>query len=120
MSLEIAVLGPALLLLIFSVVQVALVGHARSIALAAAQEGATAASAYGAGLGAGQARASEFLARVAGDSLQATTVLVSSRGPVVRVAVTGRSLSVLPGLRGVTIQQVAEAPVERVTGPGAP
>lgn len=38
----------------------------------------------------------------------------------VRVTVTGRSLSVLPGLGGVTVRQSAHAPVERFTTPVRP
>ena len=46
MSLEIAILAPALLLLVFSIVQGGLWFHARNLAQAAAQEGAAAGAAY--------------------------------------------------------------------------
>ena len=45
-SLEIAILAPALLLLVFSIVQGGLWFHARNLAQAAAQEGAAAGAAY--------------------------------------------------------------------------
>ena len=52
-TLEIAILGPALLLLIFGVVQAALWFYARNLALAAVQEGADAARGYQASADAG-------------------------------------------------------------------
>lgn len=115
-SLEIAILAPALLLLVFAIVQGGLLFYARNLALAAAQEGATAGSAYHAPAGAGTARARAFLTEQAADSLTSTTVTsTGSTTTVVRIQVTGRSLSVLPGLPGLVVTQSAEAPVERFT-----
>ena len=54
---EIAILAPALLLLTFVVVQAGLWFYARSLALAAAQEGVTAGRAYDAPATAGPVRA---------------------------------------------------------------
>lgn len=105
-SLEIAILGPALLLLIFGVVQVALWFYARNLALAAAQEGVDAARGYRATSDAGVTRAQSFLQRAAGDSLQGATVSASGSTPTtVRIEVRGRSLSVLPGLPGLSVTQ---------------
>lgn len=115
-TLELAVLGPALLLLIFTVMQVGLWFYARSLALAAAQEGAAAAGAYHAGTDAGLTRAQTFLDRSAGDSLQDAAVSpAGSSATSVRIEVTGRALSVLPGIPGPPVSQVAQAPVERFT-----
>ncbi len=119
-TVEIAVLGPALLLLVFTVVQVALWAYARNLALAAAQEGASAATSYGGQLRDGTIRAQRFLARSAGDSLSQTAVTVSRVGPDrVRVEVRGRALSVLPGVAGLTVTQSAESTVERFVPDGA-
>ena len=115
-SLEIAILAPALLLLVFAIVQGGLWFYARNLALAAAQEGATAGSAYHAPHDAGTARARAFLTEQAADSLTSTTVTsTGSTNTLVRIQVTGRSLSVLPGLPGLVVTQSAEAPVERFT-----
>ena len=115
-SLEIAILGPALLLLIFAIVQGALWFYARSLALAAAQEGAAAGRARGASASAGVNRANAFLQRSAQDSLQAITVSsAGSSATTIRIEVKGRSLSVLPGFPGINVNQSAEAPVERFT-----
>jgi Flp pilus assembly protein TadG len=115
-SLEIAILGPALLLLIFGLVQAALWFYARNLALAAAQEGADAARGYQASTDAGVTRAESFLQRAAGDSLQSATVSSSGSTPTtVRIEVRGRSLSVIPGLPGLPVFQFAQVPVERFT-----
>ena len=113
-TLEIAILGPALLLLIFTIVQTALWFYARNLALAAAQEGVGAGRNYGSAPDVGVARARSFLDRNASDSLQFTDVTSTGSTPTtVRISVTGRSLSVLPGLPGMTVTQSAEGPVER-------
>lgn len=115
-SLEIAVLGPALLLLVFSVVQAGLWFYARSLALAAAQEGVNAARRYGADPVAGVVRAKAFLEAQAGDSLtNATATSEGSGTTLIRIQVTGRSLSVLPGVPGIEVTQSATGTVERFT-----
>ena len=113
-TLEIAILGPALLLLIFTIVQTALWFYARNLALAAAQEGVGAGRSYGSAPDVGVTRAKSFLDRNASDSLQFISVSSTGSTPTtVRISVTGRSLSVLPGLPGMTVTQSAEGPVER-------
>ena len=119
-TLEIAVLAPVLLLLVFGVVQAGLWFFARSLATTAAQEGVAAARAYGGSPSVGVTRATTFLTRSAGGSLTSPTV--TSRGSTalaVRIVVTGRSLSVLPGVAGIPVTAAAEGPVERFTTAGA-
>ena len=121
-TLEIAILGPVLLLAIFSIVQAGMWFYARNLALAAAQEGVTSARTYtaaasGPALGAGAARARSFITRQAGDSLLSPVVAATGSATQVRVVVTGRSLWVLPGIAGFTVRQVATGPVERFTVP---
>ncbi|MDQ1249784.1 MAG: hypothetical protein QG597_4160 [Actinomycetota bacterium] len=113
-ALELAILGPVVLLLTFAIVQAGLTAYARSLALAAAREGVTAARAYQATSVAGLDRAREFLATHAGDSLIEASV--NDRGSTtttVRIEVTGRALAVLPGLPPITIRQHAQAERER-------
>lgn len=120
-TLEVAILGPALLLLVFSAVQVGLWAYARNLALAAAQEGARAGAAHGAARGDGVARAWSFVADAAGDSLTNVEVGSEGSGPAtVRIEVRGRSLSVLPGLPGISVRQSAQVPRERFTSDVAP
>ena len=115
-SLEIAILGPAVLLLIFSIVQAGLWFYARSLALAAAQEGVTSARSYGADPNSGITRAQSFLAQQAGDSLTQTSVSsAGSTAILVRIQVSGRALSVFPGVPGIEVTQSAVGSVERFT-----
>lgn len=116
-TLEIAVLAPALLLIVFATVQVGLWSYARSLALGAAQEGLAVGRSFGSSTEAGRTRAEQFLADRAGDSLLGSRVLVRSTGTAVEVDVTGRALSVLPGVPGLPVRQRAVGPVERVTPP---
>ena len=119
-TLEIAVLGPALLLLVFTIVQASMWFYARSLALAAAQEGVAAGRAYLADPGAASREAQAWLERNAGDSLKSASVSTSASGQSVRVEVRGRALAVLPGWAGPTVSQSAEGPVERFTVAGSP
>jgi len=115
-SLEVAILAPALLVLVISIVQGGLWFHARNLAQAGAQEGATAAASYTSTPTAGITRARAFLTEQAGDSLTSTSVTASGSTPTLaRVEVTGRALSLLPGIGGMTVTASAAAPVEHFT-----
>lgn len=117
MTLEISILAPILLLVIFTIVQVGLWSYARSLALGAAQEGVAAGRAYGAPPQAGRVRALAFLEAFAGDSLVGGTVASSVDAANVRIEVRGRALSVLPGVPGLPVRQHAQGPRERFTAP---
>ena len=120
-SVEIAILFPVLLALIVAIVQYGLWFHARSLALAAAEEGVTAARTYGAEPAAGPARAREFLtAHGAGTLTDATVTATTPGAGQVGVQVTGRSLSILPGVPGLVVTQSAAGPRERFTTVDAP
>lgn len=110
---EMAIVAGGMILLTFAVIQVGLVFYARSIALAAATQGANAARAYGATDGAGQADAQKFLDQ-AGDGLTNQSIDVRRVGTEVTVTVTGDAISVLPGLT-FSINQSARGSVERIT-----
>ncbi|MGB8022642.1 MAG: TadE/TadG family type IV pilus assembly protein [Candidatus Nanopelagicales bacterium] len=116
-TLEIAVLAPVLLLAVFTIIQVGLWSYARSLALGAAQEGVAAGRAYRAPAQAGQARAEQFLASAAGDSLLSTRVSTLASATELSVEVTGRAQSVLPGVPGLPVRQRAQGPIERYTSP---
>jgi Flp pilus assembly protein TadG len=120
-TLELAIVFPALLLIITALVQYGLWFHARTLAHAAAAEGAAAARAYNAALPDGHAQAEDFLARTASDTLLGHQVTVTAVGTGhVRVTVTGHSLSVLPGITGPAVTESAEGPIERFTTAGGP
>lgn len=115
-SIEMVVLLPALFAVLFLGMQAALYYHARTIAIAAAQEGARAAAANQAGSADGVSAASAYLAD-AGDSLESSRATAQRTGTTATVTVRGRALSVIPGWRPV-ITQRASAEVERLTAPG--
>lgn len=116
-SIEMVVLLPALFAVLFLGMQAALYYHARTIAIAAAQEGARAAAAEDAHPGTGVAAARSYLADVGGDALESSSASASRTSTTAVVTVRGRSLSVIPGWRPVVRQQ-ARAEVERTTAPG--
>ena len=111
-TLEYAIVVPAVLTLIFLCVQVALYSYARSVALTAAEEAVNAQRVYGAPPGAGQARADRVLTTQK-DAVIGWKVSVRTVAGRVRVTVTGRSLSVFPGVKGYSISQTASGSVER-------
>ncbi|GIJ79411.1 TadE-like protein [Micromonospora phaseoli] len=115
---ELAVALPAILVMLFASIQVAVVFVARSTALNAAQSGVNAQRLHQAPAGAGEDRATRFL-RAAGDWL----VGWDDPGPScvatatdVTCTVTGRSLSVVPGV-SFSVRQTAHGTVERWTAP---
>ncbi|MDG4833006.1 pilus assembly protein [Solwaraspora sp. WMMD1047] len=117
-SIELAILFPIFVVLIMLGVQVALVFSGRNVALAAAQLGAAAESAYGAEPGAGESRAAGYLNRM-GDLLTDWEIAVTpvaedgDEPTAVRVTVTGDALSWF-GL-DLTVSQTAYAGLERFT-----
>jgi Flp pilus assembly protein TadG len=116
-TMELAILAPVLLLLVFTIVQVALWSYARSLALGAAQEGLVAARVESGTADAGRSEALDFLARTASDSLLDPQVNVRATPREVAVHVSGRALSVLPGVPGLPVRQSAQGPRERYSQP---
>lgn len=114
-SLTLVVLFPVILLLIFGVVQGALYYYARSVALAAAQEGLRDARVENGSASAGGARARQFLDRVDDGMLKAASISPQRNAVSASVTVRGRSLSLLPGMPGLQIAQTASGPVEVFT-----
>lgn len=115
-SIELVILLPALFAVMFLGMQAALYYHARTIAIAAAQEGARAAGAEDATAADGTRTANAYLADVGGDALASSRVRVTRTATAATATVTGRSLSVLPGWRP-QVRQSASVTVERLTAP---
>ena len=114
-SLELVVVFPVVLLLIFGGVQGALWYHARSVAMAAAQEGARAAGAEGGNPAAGEAAATAFLDSAGGSGvLTGPGVHVTRSATEATATVTGTAPTVLPGMR-LAVDQSASVPVERIS-----
>lgn len=112
-SVQLVLLLPALFSVMFLGMQGALYYHARTVAIAAAREGArTAAGLDGTGP-AGAQDAYTFVAD-AGDVLKTPHVSSVRSATTATVTITGRSLSVIPGWSPV-VTQSASVPVERIT-----
>lgn len=114
-SLELVIVFPAVLLIIFSGITAALFFHARNVAQAAAQEGLRDAQAVNGSGDQGEQRARQFLqAAGGGDVLRDVTVTRSVTANWATVTVEGRSLTLLPGVT-FRVEQSATGPVERFT-----
>jgi Flp pilus assembly protein TadG len=116
-SIELVILLPALFAVMFLGMQAALFYHARTVAIAAAQEGARAAGTEQGREVDGVTAANDFIDEAGGDDvLTGTSATASRTATTATVTVTGFSLSVIPGWN-VRITQSATVPVERVTAP---
>ncbi len=114
-SVQLVILMPVLFSVMFLGVQGALFYHARTVAIAAAQEGARAAAAETGTTGRGIAAASSFVAQAGGaDVITDVSVSGSRTATTATVTVQGRSLSVIPGW-SPPVAQSATVPVERTT-----
>lgn len=113
-NLELAILWPAVLLLVFGAVQAATYFTARTVALSAAQVAVTTARQLDAEEQAGQQRARAFL-EGSGDWLRHWEVTETARAPeMVEFTVTGDALSLVPGVTW-SVTQSARGSVERFT-----
>lgn len=115
---QLVIASPALLLLLMLVVQFALYQHAAHLATAAAQEGAQAAQVERGTAGAGIQAAESFLAQTNRGVVHDPSVEVSRSASSTRVVVTGRVVSLVPGL-ALSVRGVADGPTEVFTTPGA-
>lgn len=110
-----ALLLPVLFLVMFLGMQAALYYHARTVAIAAAQEGARAAGAETGTTNRGIGAARDFVAAAGGDDvLAAVTVTGRRTATTVTMTIRGQAMSVIPGWSPV-LEQSATAPVERLT-----
>lgn len=114
-SIQMVLLMPALFMLLFLGLQAGLYYHARSVAIAAAQEGAREAGSQNGSQASGIAAAQQFLSQAGGPGVIVNTTVSGSRTvTTATVTVTGDSMSVIPGIH-VWINQSATVPVERLT-----
>jgi Flp pilus assembly protein TadG len=116
-TLETAILFPAILLLVMVAVQTGLWYYGRSVALAAAQEGVSAGRAEGATVSQATDAAQSFAADQGRGMLGETTVsTVGSSATRIQVNVSGQIVSLIPGVP-IAVSQEASGPVERWTRP---
>lgn len=116
-SIEMVLLMTALFALLFVGLDAGLYYHARSVAIAAAQEGAREAGSEYGSQASGVAAAQRFLIQAGGPGVIVDTHVGGSRSATTaHVTVRGVSMSVLPGVH-LTVDQSATVPVERLTHP---
>ncbi|HYT10611.1 MAG TPA: TadE family protein [Mycobacteriales bacterium] len=116
-TIEVAVLFPAFLTLLFAGVQAAEWYHTRNLCLAAARDGVRVARTTTGDVPAGVAAARRFLARTGQDFVSDVHVDGAGSGPtVVRITVTATAPRILP-LPGLVLRvtQTAQAGEERFT-----
>ncbi|WP_336921819.1 TadE family protein [Aquipuribacter sp. SD81] len=115
-TLELVVLFPVMLLLVFGILQGVFWYHARTVALAAAGSGVAVTRTEQGTSAAGRAAASDFVERAGGGEVLAGVQVQAARSATeASVTVSGRAPSLLPGLPGPPVRQTATGPVERVT-----
>ena len=120
-TLELTVLFPVVLLILFGVMQGALYFHGRNVAMAAAEQGVRAARADGQTdrAGVATAHARQFLADTGElDNLTGLSITPAVDAGSVRVTVSARTVSLLPGVPGPTVSQTAAGAIERFTTGG--
>ena len=114
-TIELVILLPALFAVMFLGMQAALFYHARTVAIAAAQQGAKAAGGENGKESDGVSAAFAFVSDAGGDDVLIGATATANRTPTtVTVVVEGHSLSVIPGWSPL-VRQVASVPVERLT-----
>ena len=115
-TLELTLLTPILLAAVIAAVQLALAYHARHVLLAAAQEGARVARADGGTEAAARDRSLVFVTDVGGRVVSAPTVVAEQTATTATVTVTGRVLTVLPGVT-IRLAATSTGPRETFTAP---
>ncbi|KOU37616.1 TadE/TadG family type IV pilus assembly protein [Streptomyces sp. WM6378] len=114
MALDVALIFPVVLLMLFALIQGAFYFHARQVAQHAAQIGVDAERAYDAAPGSGPVAADAFLTR-AGGSLSHPVVSVDApAGGQVSVLVTGDVITMVPGWT-LHVSSRVQAPREEFT-----
>ena len=122
-TLELVVIFPVLLLLLFGIFQGALYFHGRNVLLAAAEQGVRAARLDAqpdrAATAVQQAR--QFLLDTGElKNLSGLTITPTVDASQVRITLTARTVSLLPGVPGPQVSQTAAGSIERFTSPSQP
>lgn len=113
MSVEFTLAAPLLVLLLMAAIQVAMWAHATHIAQAAANTGVQVARAYNSTAQAGDEQAEAMVARLAGTILTDTDIQTRLSATQASVTITGRAITVVPGLR-LPVQAAVTAPRELI------
>lgn len=113
---EVVIAFPVVLTIVLVIVQLGLAAHARSVAQAAAQEGAAAARRFDGSAQQAKARTEDYLDQLGPTILQDRSVTAERDTQIATVRVTGTVISVIPGLH-LSVEKSASGPVERYVPP---
>lgn len=111
-TLEFVLIAPALITLIFGIIQFSLWYYAGEVARTAATSGATAGATANAGVGAARTEANTVLAGPGGGIVHASQVAVTPQGPNMTVTVTGHATSLVLGLT-LDVHATSSEPIEQ-------
>jgi Flp pilus assembly protein TadG len=112
LSLELSILAPVVMLILFTTVEAGFYFFARDVAITAAQQGVEAARVQGGTLAEGEARTDDMLRR-AGGSISGAQV-TGSTGVLVQITVSGHVATWIPGL-SLPVSQTATGIKEAFT-----
>lgn len=98
-TVEAVLVIPVVMLLLLVAVQLALWSHASQVVHTAASEGDASARSYGGGDQMGEARAEEVLRASQSNVIGPTVQVTDLPGGQVKVTVTARAVSILPGIQ---------------------
>ena len=119
-AVELVLLTPLLMFVVFLVVQAALYMHARHVVLAAAQQGARLARAESlndqTALDSARAGTYSYLQQLGADVVSDPTVDVTRAGGQATVRVSAHAVSILPGFT-LRVVEVSSGPVEQFRAP---
>ncbi|WP_308014165.1 TadE/TadG family type IV pilus assembly protein [Streptantibioticus parmotrematis] len=111
-SVELAILAPAVLMLVFACIQTGLWWHAREVALTAAKRGVESGRTLDSSPAQGAAAARSFVARFGGSVRDPAVTDAGSSATTVRIDVSGTVITLVPGW-DLHIDQHADGPRER-------
>ncbi|WP_406299087.1 pilus assembly protein [Embleya sp. NBC_00888] len=119
MSITMAIIFPMFILVLLAVIQGCLWWYAREVAMQVARESVEEARRRNGDITAAEQRGRDVAKDLSGGMLKDLKVIPKREGDVrIRVTVSGRSLSVVPGIGSLTITQHADGVVERWTTAG--
>jgi Flp pilus assembly protein TadG len=110
-TIEMVIIFPVTLFIVFGIVQVGVWYYASSVARAAAQQGAQATAVYDANSGDGTTTANQVLQQNGSSLLNSVTVTPSRTAHQATVTVTGKALDVIPFIP-LKVTATATVPVE--------
>lgn len=112
-----AIVIPALMLILVTLIQFALWAHAAQIVQLAASEGDRSARSFGGGVPAGVSQAQAVLRQSGSDLESSRASVIVAPGGEARITVTGAALSLLPGI-SLPVSAVQVGPIQEFRSSG--